>query len=41
VVGDPAELLKPAGDDVLRIWPVSEQVNSQRNNGAELLQAMG
>jgi putative SOS response-associated peptidase YedK len=39
VVGDPAALLKPARDDVLRVWPVSKQVNSPRNNGAELLEA--
>ena len=31
------ELLRPAGDDVLRLWPVSRAVNSVRNNGAELL----
>ena len=41
VAGDPATLLRPAGDDVLEIWPVSKQVNSPRNNGAELLGAVG
>jgi putative SOS response-associated peptidase YedK len=39
VEGGPAGLLKPTGDDVL--WPVSKQVNSPRNNGAELLEAVG
>jgi putative SOS response-associated peptidase YedK len=39
--GDAAARLKPAGDDVLRVWQVSEQVNSPRSNGAELLEAMG
>ncbi len=35
--GDPLALMRPAADDVLRIWPVSRAVNSVRNNGAELL----
>jgi putative SOS response-associated peptidase YedK len=39
--GDPATRLRPAGDDVLNIWPVSKQVNLPRNNGAELLEAVG
>jgi putative SOS response-associated peptidase YedK len=39
--GDPATLLRPAGDEVLKVWPVSRQVNSPRNNGAELLEAAG
>ncbi len=34
---DAAALLRPAADDVLRLWPVSRSVNSVRNNGAELL----
>jgi putative SOS response-associated peptidase YedK len=34
--GDPASLLRPAADDVLRLWPVCRAVNSVRNNGAEL-----
>jgi len=34
--GGPAPLLRPAADDVLRLWPVSRAVNSVRNNGAEL-----
>jgi putative SOS response-associated peptidase YedK len=38
---DAATLLRPAGGDVLKVWPVSRQVNSPRNNGAELLEAIG
>ena len=34
---DPARLLRPAPDDLLRFWPVSRAVNSPRNNGPELL----
>jgi putative SOS response-associated peptidase YedK len=41
VEGDPTALLGPADDDVLKVWPVSKQVNSPRNNGAELLEAVG
>ena len=41
VEGDLAGLLKPTGDDVLKVWPGSKQVNSTRNNGAELLDAVG
>jgi putative SOS response-associated peptidase YedK len=37
VEGDPATLLRPAGADVLKVWPVSKQVNSPKNNGAEPL----
>ena len=37
---DPATLLRPAGDDLLKVWPVSKQVNSPRNNGAELLETI-
>ena len=33
----PAGLLRPAADGVVRVWPVSRAVNSVRNNGAELL----
>jgi putative SOS response-associated peptidase YedK len=40
VEDDPTALLKPAGDDVLRIWPVSKQVNFLKNNGAELVEAV-
>jgi putative SOS response-associated peptidase YedK len=31
------DLMRPAGEDVLHLWPVSRAVNSVRNNGAELL----
>ena len=41
VEGDAATLLRQAGDDVLRVWSVSKQVNSQRNNCAELLEGVG
>ena len=41
VENDPATLLRPAGEDVLKVWPVSKQVNSPRNNGAELLERTG
>jgi hypothetical protein len=34
-------LLRPEGDDVLKVWLVSKQVNSLRNNRAELLDAIG
>jgi putative SOS response-associated peptidase YedK len=37
---DPTALLKPARDDVLKVWSVSKQVNSTKNNGAELLEAV-
>ncbi len=35
--GHPAALLRPADDDVLRLWPVSRAVNNVRNNGPDLL----
>ncbi len=35
--GAAADLMRPAADDVLHLWPVSRAVNSVRNNGAELL----
>ena len=35
--GPATDLMRPAGDNVLRLWPVSRAVNSVRNNGAELL----
>ncbi len=34
---NPAPLLRPAPDDLLRFWPVSKAVNTPRNNGPELL----
>ena len=33
----PVDLMRPAADDVLQLWPVSRAVNSVRNNGADLL----
>jgi len=41
VEGVPVELLRPTGENVLRIWPVSRSVNSPRNNGPELLESIG
>ena len=38
--GQAIELMRPADDDVLRLWPVSRAVNSVRNNVAELLNRM-
>ena len=35
--GNPLDLLRPAAEDVLKLWPVSRAVNSVRNNGADLL----
>jgi putative SOS response-associated peptidase YedK len=37
VPGDPATLLRPVADVVLRLWPVSRVVNSVRNNTPDLL----
>jgi putative SOS response-associated peptidase YedK len=34
---DPLDLLCPAAEGVLRVWPVSQAVNTVRNNGAALL----
>lgn len=34
---DPATLLRPASNELLRVWPVSRAVGSPRNNGPELL----
>ena len=38
--GDPAAVMHPAGDHVMRFWPVSRAVNSVRNNGADLLDCL-
>ncbi len=38
--GDVNALLRPAADDVLRLWPISTAVNAVRNNGAELLEPL-
>jgi len=35
--GDPATLLRPAADGVLRAWPISTRVNTPRNNTPDLL----
>ena len=35
--GNPAALLRPAAEDVLRSWPVSRDVNSPRHNRSDLL----
>ena len=35
--GDPVGLVRPAPDGTLRTWPVSRDVNTPRNNRAELL----
>ena len=37
--GDPAALLGPAQEDVLRLWTVSRAVNNVRNDGPDLLDA--
>ncbi len=36
--GDPVALLRPAGEDVLRLWPVGPRVNAPRNNDANLIE---
>ena len=38
VDGDPATLLRPAAEDVLRVWPVDKKVGNVRNDGPELLE---
>jgi putative SOS response-associated peptidase YedK len=38
VDGDAEQLLRPAPDDLLEVWPVGLMVNSPRNNGPELLE---
>jgi putative SOS response-associated peptidase YedK len=35
--GDPAALLRPAGEGVLRAWPISTRVNAPRDNRPDLL----
>ena len=35
--GDPAALLRPAADGLLRAWPISTRVNTPRNNTPDLL----
>jgi putative SOS response-associated peptidase YedK len=36
--GDPATLLQPAAEDVLRVWPVGKAVGKVKNDGPELLE---
>ena len=36
--GDPTPLLRPAPEDVLRIWPVGKAVGKVKNDGPELLE---
>ena len=31
-------MLRSAGDDVPKVWPISRQVSSPKNNGAALLE---
>ena len=38
--GNAGELLRPAGDEVLKAWPVSRRVNSPANNDALLVEAV-
>jgi len=39
--GDAASLLRPAADDVLRTWRVSERVNRPANDGPDLIAPLG
>ncbi len=36
--GDPAALLKPSAEDVLRFWAIDKRVGNVRNDGPDLLQ---
>jgi putative SOS response-associated peptidase YedK len=36
--GDAASLLRPAPEDVLRLWPVDKRVGNVRNDGPDLLE---
>jgi putative SOS response-associated peptidase YedK len=36
--GDPASLLSPAPEDVLRLWQVGKAVGNVKNDGAELIE---
>jgi putative SOS response-associated peptidase YedK len=38
VEGDPTILLRAAGEDVLRVWPVDKKVGNVRNDGPDLLE---
>jgi putative SOS response-associated peptidase YedK len=35
--GDPAVLLRPATNDVLRVWQVDKKVGNVRNDGPDLI----
>jgi putative SOS response-associated peptidase YedK len=35
--GDPGTLLRPAPEDVLRLWPVDKKVGNVRNDGPDLI----
>ena len=39
--GDPASLLRPAPENVLRLWQVGKAVGNVKNDGAELIEAIG
>ena len=41
VSGSPASLLHPLPLGTLRVWPVDRRVNRPKNNGPELLEAIG
>lgn len=36
--GDVQALMKPAGEDVLRFWPIDKKVGNVRNDGPELIE---
>jgi putative SOS response-associated peptidase YedK len=36
--GDVLALLRPAGEDVLRFWPVDKKVGNVRNDGPDLIE---
>ena len=38
VEGDPTTLLRPAPEDVLRLWPVDKKVGNVRNDGPDLIE---
>jgi putative SOS response-associated peptidase YedK len=38
VEGDVLALLRPAPEDVLRVWPVAKRVGNVKSNGPELLE---
>jgi putative SOS response-associated peptidase YedK len=40
VDGNPATLLRPAAEDVLRFWPIDRKVGNVRNDGPELIEPL-